>query len=47
MNKAVIPKTLTEVIYLGSGLIIRGILVSLGINDNRIIYGIPGGIPSL
>ena len=41
MAQAVMPKASPEAISLGGGLIVGGILASLGINDNRIISGIP------
>ena len=40
------PKASLESIYLGGGLIVGGLLESLGINDNKIISGIPNCIPS-
>ena len=40
------PKASPEAIYLGGGLIVGGLLVSLGINNNNIISGIPNYIPS-
>ena len=46
MAQAVIPKASLEEIYLGGGLIVGGILASLIINDNRILYGILNFIPS-
>ena len=39
--QAVIPKSSPEAIYLGGGFIVCGLLASIGINDNKIIYGIP------
>ena len=45
MAQAVMPKASPEAISLGGGLIVGGILASLGINDNRIISGIPNIIP--
>ena len=45
MVQAVIPKASPEAIYLGCGLIVDGILESLGINDNKIISRIPNCIP--
>ena len=41
-----IPKSSPEAICFGGGLIVGGILVSVGINDNKIISGIPNYIPS-
>ena len=46
MPQAVIPKALPESIFLGGVLIVGGLLESLGINNNKIIYGIPNCIPS-
>ena len=46
MAQAVMPKTSPEAISLGGGLIVSGLLASLGINDNKIIYGISNCIPS-
>ena len=40
------PKSSPEAIYLGGGLVVGGLLESLGINDNKIISGIPNFIPS-
>ena len=40
MDQAVMPKASPETIYLGSGLIVAGLLASLGINNNKTIYGI-------
>ena len=40
-----IPKSSPEAICFGGGLIVGGILVSVGINDNKIISGIPNYIP--
>ena len=40
------PKASPEAISLGGGLIVVGILESIGINDNMIISGIPNEIPS-
>ena len=39
-------KSLLEEIYIGFGLIAGGILDSIGINDNKIISGIPNDITS-
>ena len=44
MYQSVIPKASPEAISLGGGFIAGGILDSLGINYNKIIYGIPNGI---
>ena len=41
MAQTVLPKTSPEEISLGGGLLVGGILESIGINDNSIIYGIP------
>ena len=41
MAQAVIQKASPEAIYLGCGFIVGGILESLGINNNKIISGIP------
>ena len=41
MDQAVIPKASPEAISLGVVLIVGGILASLGINNNKIISGIP------
>ena len=41
MAKAVIMKASPEAISLGGGLIVGGLLESLGINDNKMISGIP------
>ena len=38
------PCTKQEVISIGGGSMVGGILASLGIHDNNIIYGIPDGI---
>ena len=46
MSQAVIQKASPEAITLGGGLVLGGLLVSLCINDNNIISGIPNGIPS-
>ena len=46
MAQAVIPKASPEAICLGGGLILGGLLESLGINDNNIISGILNSIPS-
>ena len=46
MNQAVIPKVSPEEIYLGGGLIVGGILASIGIKDNNIISGFPNYITS-
>ena len=40
------PKYLPEAMSIGGGLIVGGILASLGINDNKIISGILNIIPS-
>ena len=41
VDQAVIPKSSPEAIYIGGGFIVGGLLASIGINDNKIIYGIP------
>ena len=46
MDQVVIPKSSPEEICLGGGLIVGGLLASLGINNNNIISGIPNYIPS-
>ena len=46
MAQAVIPKASPEAISLGGGLIVAGLLASLGINNNKIISGISNCIPS-
>ena len=46
MAQAEMPKASPEAIYIGGGLIVGGILASLGINNNKIIYGISNLIPS-
>ena len=46
MAQAVLPKTSPESISLGGGLIVGGLLASIGINDNNIISVIPNYIPS-
>ena len=46
MAQAVIPKSSPETISIGGELIVAGILASLGINNNRIIYRISHCIPS-
>ena len=46
MAQELIPKASLEVISLGGGLIVSGILASLGINDKIIIFGISNCIPS-
>ena len=46
MAQTVIPKSSPEAISLGGGLIVAGLLASLGINDNKIISGIYNCIPS-
>ena len=40
-----IKKALPEAIFLGDGLIVSGLLESLGINDNKIISEISNCIP--
>ena len=40
MDRAVIPKASPEAIFLGGGLIVAGLLASIDINGNWIIYGI-------
>ena len=44
-TQTVIPKASSEAISFGGGLIVGGILESLGINNNNIIFRIPNGIP--
>ena len=46
MTQTVIPKDSQEEISLGDGLIVVGLLDSISINNNYIIYGIPNRIPS-
>ena len=46
MAQAVIPKASHKSICFGGGFIVGGLLASLGINDNKIISGIPNLIPS-
>ena len=46
MAQAVMPKSSPESIYIGGGLIVAGLLVSLVINDNKSIYGISDFISS-
>ena len=46
MHQGVMPKLSPEDISLGGGLIVDGLLASLGINYNTILYGITNGIPS-
>ena len=46
MAQSVIPKDSPEAICLGGGLVVGGLLASIGIKDNRIISGIPNYIPS-
>ena len=46
MAQAVIPKAPPEAIYIGGGLVLGGLLASLGIKDNKIIYRIPNYMPS-
>ena len=46
MSQVVMPKASTDAIFLGGGLILGGLLASLGINNNKIISGIPNCIPS-
>ena len=41
-----IPKASPEVMCIVGGLVVGGILASLGINNNNIISGIPNCIPS-
>ena len=45
MDQVVIPKSSPEEICIGGGLIVGGLLASLGINNNNIISGIPNCIP--
>ena len=47
MTQSVIQKASTEAISLGGGLIVAGLLASLGINNNKIISGVSNLIPSL
>ena len=44
--QSVMPKASPEAIYIGGGLILCGLLDSIGINDNNIISGILNGITS-
>ena len=46
MSQEMTPKSSPEAISLGDGLIVGGLLASLGINNNKIISGIPNCIPS-
>ena len=46
MSQAVILKASTEERSLAGQLVVCGFLDSIGINDNKIIYGIPNDIPS-
>ena len=46
MDQSVIPKGSPEEICLWGGFIVGGILEIFGINNNKIIYGIPNYIPS-
>ena len=46
MSKTVVTKASPEAISIGSGLIVGGLLEILGINNNKVIYGIPNFIPS-
>ena len=46
MAQAVMPKASPELISLGGGLIVAGLLASLGTNDNKTISGIHNCIPS-
>ena len=46
VSQAVMPKASPEAISLGGVLIVGGLLEILGINDNKIISGIPNCIPS-
>ena len=45
LTQAVIPKASPEAISPGGGLIVGGLLVSLGVNDNNNISGISNFIP--
>ena len=45
MSQEVMPKASPEAISLGYGLIVGGLLESLGINNNKIISGIQNCIP--
>ena len=46
MSEAVMTKASPEAICPGGGLVVSGLLPSIGINNNKIIYGIPNCIPS-
>ena len=46
MSQVLILKALPQAICLGGGLILGCLLESIGINDNKIISGIPNYIPS-
>ena len=46
MAQAVMTKASLEAIYLGGVLVLGGLLASLGINDNNIMFGVPNCIPS-
>ena len=46
MDQAGLPKASPEAIYIEVGLKVVGLLASIGINDNNIIYGIPNFVPS-
>ena len=46
MAQAVMPKASSEAISLGGGLMLGGLLASIGINDSKIIPGVPNIIPS-
>ena len=46
MAQAVIPKASLETISIRGGLIVGGILESLGIKNNKIVSGITNYIPS-
>ena len=45
MAQAVMPKASPEAISIGCGLVVSGLLASLGINDDKIISGISNCIP--
>ena len=46
ISQAVMPKSSPEAICNGGVLMVGGLLESIGINDNKIISGIPNLIPS-
>ena len=45
MSLSMIPKASTEAISLGGGFIIGDLLLSIGINENKILYGVLNSIP--